>query len=353
MDFDLSEDQRALQDAAARFLDEQCPTTRVRAAMASDEAYDRDLWLAMIDLGWPAMAVPEDQGGLGLGSVELAVLLEQTGAHVAPTPFLQEVLVLDALVGAAARGVEDAGWLDPVLQGDTVVAVAWQPLHAERDGARWLLSGRTGPALFAPIADVLVVPGREADGTERLFAVSLTSRAIAPEPAMDQTRQLGWVELEATAALHLGGSEAADAFFDLGALAHAAELLGAASRVLDLTVEYAKERVQFGRPIGSFQAVKHHLADARLAFEFARPLVYRAAWSLATHDAERGHHVAMAKAQASDAALLAGRVALQCHGAIGYTTEYDLHLFMKRAWALAASWGDAAWHRASLGRAIL
>jgi len=123
--------------------------------------------------------------------------------------------------------------------------------------------------------------------------------------------------------------------------------------MLDLTVAYVAERRQFGVPVGSFQAVKHHLADARLALEFARPLVYRAAWSL-THGADGTPvHVSMAKATASDAAHQAGRAALQCHGAIGYSYEYDLHLFLKRAWALEATWGDAPWHRARVGRAIL
>jgi alkylation response protein AidB-like acyl-CoA dehydrogenase len=123
--------------------------------------------------------------------------------------------------------------------------------------------------------------------------------------------------------------------------------------MLDLTVAYVTERRQFGVPVGSFQAVKHHLADARIALEFARPLVYRAAWSLTQADPDTPVHVSMAKAQASDAAHQAGRAALQCHGAIGYSYEYDLHLFLKRAWALEATWGDAAWHRARVGRAIM
>ena len=140
---------------------------------------------------------------------------------------------------------------------------------------------------------------------------------------------------------------------DRGAYATAAQLLGLADRMIELTVDYAKERKQFGVPIGSFQAVKHHLANARLALEFARPLVYRAAYSVAHDDPDRSVHVSMAKAQASDAAMLASRVALQCHGAIGYTTEYDLHLYMKRAWALARAWGDASWHRRRIEQAIL
>jgi hypothetical protein len=142
-------------------------------------------------------------------------------------------------------------------------------------------------------------------------------------------------------------------WFERGALGTAAQLLGLGQHLLDVTVEYAQQRHQFGAPIGSFQAVKHKLADLRLALEFARPVVHRAAYSVAHADGDRSVHVSMAKAYASDAALLAARHALQVHGAIGYSYEHDLHLWMKRAWALAASWGDAAWHRARVGRAIL
>ena len=348
MDFDLSEDQLALQEAATRFLDEQCPTTRVRAAMAADEAYDRDLWMAMVDLGWPGIAVPESLGGLGLGTVELAVLLEQTGGHVAPTPFLQEALTLEALAAAADRGVADAGWLDPVLLGDAVASLAWQPVRAERAGARWLLSGRTGPALYAPVADVVILPGREDDGAEHLFAADTRPLRIAAEPAMDQTRQLGWVDLDATPALHLGEQGAVTAFADLGALAHAAELLGAADRALAMAVEYAKERVQFGRPIGSFQAVKHRCADMLVDVEGMRSAVYYAAWCLSAGDPDRSIAASTAKTWCSDAGRRVMASALQVHGGIGFTWEHDLHLYLKRAQLDEVSFGDATFHRARL-----
>jgi hypothetical protein len=187
-----------------------------------------------------------------------------------------------------------------------------------------------GDADLVLLGDELVDPAslsmqlqESVDGSRRLSAIA------TPPPSIDQ------------------------AVRDRAALGLAAQLLGLADRMLTMTVDYAKERRQFGVPIGSFQAVKHHLANVALALEFARPLVYRAAWSLAHRDDGRSQHVGMAKARASEAALLAGRVALQVHGAIGYTTEYDLHLWMKRAWALAASWGGAAWHVDRLGSAIL
>ncbi len=136
-------------------------------------------------------------------------------------------------------------------------------------------------------------------------------------------------------------------------LGTAAQLCGLADTMIGMTVDYAGERRQFGVPIGSFQAVKHHLADARTALEFARPLVYRAAASMAMHDPDAGLHAGMAKAAASDAASVAARAALQCHGAIGYTTEHDLHFFMKRTWALAATWGGARWHRARIADTLM
>src|SRR5439155_26410495 len=140
---------------------------------------------------------------------------------------------------------------------------------------------------------------------------------------------------------------------DRAALATAAELCGLGQHLIAVTVEYVKVRRQFGSPVGSFQAVKHMLADAHLGIEFARPVVYRAAWSMARGRPDRSVHVSMAKAMASEAALRAARAALQCHGAIGYSFEYDLHLWMKRVWALAAAWGDAAWHRARVASAVL
>ena len=140
--------------------------------------------------------------------------------------------------------------------------------------------------------------------------------------------------------------------FDRGALGTAATLVGLAQKLLDLTVEYVKQRQQFGTPIGSFQAVKHHLADTTKALAFARPAVYRASWSLAVAQRTDERDVSIAKALASEAALQAGRAALQCHGAIGYTVEHDLHLLLKRTWALARAWGDAAWHRDQIGHAL-
>jgi alkylation response protein AidB-like acyl-CoA dehydrogenase len=188
----------------------------------------------------------------------------------------------------------------------------------------------------------------ERDG--ELHAVPAAAVALTPRPALDGSRRLAQVDWEPSAAtLVVSGFEAEEVLAVVGdraALGTGAVLVGVADRLIAMAAQYAKERSQFGVPIGSFQAVKHHLADALVRVEFARPMVYRAAWSLSAGEPDAGLHCSMAKAMASDAATLAARTALQVHGAIGYTWEHDLHLWMKRAWALAASWGDAATHRA-------
>jgi alkylation response protein AidB-like acyl-CoA dehydrogenase len=262
------------------------------------------------------------------------------------------VVTLAALAAGVERGVSDVAWLDPVLQGQSMAAVAWQPVRATRDGARWLLTGRTGPVLFAPVADVVLVPGVEDDGERHLFVVNARARAVAAEPAMDQTRQLGWVDLDATPALHLGDADALDAYLDLGALAHAAELLGAADRVLAMAVAYAKERVQFGRPIGSFQAIKHRCADMLVDVEGMRSAVYYAAWCVGADDPDRSVAASTAKTWCSDAGRRVMASGLQVHGGIGFTWEHDLHLYLKRAQLDEVSFGDATYHRARLARLL-
>jgi len=212
-----------------------------------------------------------------------------------------------------------------------------------------LVTAALGGAAYVPYVESAGLVLTEED--DALVLVARDQLVIRPETSVDGTRRLGWIEWDE--AEILGDATALAAAFDRGALGTAAQLVGLSRRMLDLTVGYVQEREQFGVPIGSFQAVKHHLADARIALEFARPLVYRAAWSMSEGEPDAPVHVSMAKALASDAATLTSRQALQCHGAMGYSFEYDLHLYMKRAWALAASWGDAAWHRARVGRAIL
>jgi alkylation response protein AidB-like acyl-CoA dehydrogenase len=311
MRFAFSDEQLAMRDAVRAFLDKECAPKVVRDAWTNDTGRS-GLWPRLGELGVLGVLAPETLGGFGGDYLDLVLLLEETGRAALPEPVVEHA--------AVALPLLDDGRAEAAAAGDLTISVAPPSgLVPYADSSDLVLVG-----------DELVEPGtlelrrhESVDGSRRLFAIA------APPSSIDPAR------------------------LDRAALGVAAQLIGLADHMLAMTVEYAKERRQFGVPIGSFQAVKHHVADVALALEFSRPLVYRAAWSITHDDDARSVHVAMAKARASEAALRAGRIALQVHGAIGYTTEYDLHLWMKRAWTLAASWGDTAWHDARVGRAIL
>ena len=339
MDFELSEDQRALQEAARDLLDGYADPPKVRAHLASGDPHDPKLWAAMVEQGWMGIALPEAQGGLGLGWVEAAVLLEEVGRHTAPAPFLQSLLALDTM--AAGSGTGTLEWIERLVAGDAIGCVAWTKdpdALTARDGT---LEGRTDPTIGAPAADVAVVwtPGA-------VFAVDLTTRRPAREPAMDGTRSVGWLSFDGTPATELGGPELADRLLNRGAVGYSAEMLGGAARVLEMTADYAKDRVQFGQPIGSFQAVKHRCADMVVDVEGMRSTAWYAAWSLdAGTDDEAAIAASAAKVWCSDAAKRVMASGLQVHGGIGFTWEHDLHLYLKRAQLDQLSMGDATYHR--------
>jgi alkylation response protein AidB-like acyl-CoA dehydrogenase len=279
--------------------------------------------------------------------VELAVLLDEVGRHAAPAPFLTQVLAVDAL---ARAGRADA--VAPLLAGERTACIAWSrsaaAVRAEPAGGAWQLTGRPDPVAYAPSADVAIVAAESTDGPA-LFSVDLDdSTRPAPEPAMDRTRELGWLRLDGVAGERLGGDDAVDALVDRGATGVAAEMLGGASRVLELAVEYAKDRVQFGHPIGSFQAVKHRCADMLVDVEGMRSSVYWAAWCLAAGDRDASVAASTAKIWGSDASRRVMASGLQVHGGIGFTWEHDLHLFLKRAQLDQLTFGDAGYHRERL-----
>ena len=318
MRFAFTDDQLGFRDAVRDLLAKDCAPDVVRAAWSGGS--ERAAWRALGEMGVLALLAPEDQGGLGLGLVDLVLPLEETGYAALPEPVVEHCCV--ALPLLAVPG-------------------------AALDGTATVTAGIGDVVPYTQRADHLLLLD---DESSRLVAAAEVT--LERLQSVDGARDLARVTGAGGVGTAIGSGDAARAR-DRGALGAAAQLVGLARRMLDLTVAYATERRQFGVPIGSFQAVKHHLADARIALEFARPLVYRAAWSTDARDPDSPVHVSMAKAAASDAALLTARQALQCHGAIGYSFEYDLHLFMKRAWALAAEWGDARWHRARVERAIL
>lgn len=327
MRFAFTDEQLEFRDAVRDLLAKECPPSRVRAAWHDADGRS-GCWAALAAMGVVGLTAPEGAGGLGLDEVALVPILEEAGRVALPEPLVETTAVAIPLLAAA---------------GDDRVAAL-----ASGEATATVIGPLDGLAVWADDANVVVL----VDEAE-VHAIDRATVTLEPRTSVDGARRLSWVDADVSDATLVGGADAAALAADRGALGTAAVLLGLADRMLALTVDYASGRRQFGAPIGSFQAVKHHLANARLALEFARPLVYRAAWSVAHADPGRPVHVSMAKASASDAAALTARVALQCHGAIGYTTEYDLHLWMKRSWALQRAWGDAAWHRRRVGGAIL
>ncbi|HZT65007.1 MAG TPA: acyl-CoA dehydrogenase family protein [Acidimicrobiales bacterium] len=316
MRFALTDEQLAFRDAVRDLLSKQCPPDVVRAAWgAPPGALQRGPWDALAEMGVLSAMSPEGSGGMGLDFCWMVAVLEETGRAALPHPVVETVAVLG-------------------------------PLRAPEGMTSAALGGTPAPCAFD--ADQLLVDHDRALRLYRREDVLLEELA-----AVDRARRLGVVKaLNGDGEVVADDPAAIEAAFDRGALGTAAQLIGVGQAMLDLTVDYVKERRQFGVPVGSFQAVKHRLADAHKALAFARPAVLRAAWSVASSAPTTGRDVALAKAMASEAADHTGRACLQCHGAIGYTVEYDLHLFLKRAWALSRAWGDSRWHRRRVAAAI-
>jgi alkylation response protein AidB-like acyl-CoA dehydrogenase len=347
MDFDLSDDELALRDTAGEMLDDLAAPVRVRAFTETDDLYDAALWRAMVDQGWLAIGVAEEAGGLGGGMVEPAMLVEQLGRHAAPVPLTPTTLA----AGACARGGYPIDF-ERYLGGGWIGCVAWSAdaaaVVADAEGSGWVLTGRTDPTPYAPAANVAVVPARTTDGPA-LFAVDLAQAGRpAREPAIDVTRPLGWLRFDRTPATRLGGAEHVEAVLDRGACLASFEMLGGARTVLERSVEYAKDRVQFGRPIGSFQAVKHRCADMLVDVEGMHSAAYWAAWALGAGDADASIAASTAKVWCADASKRVMASGLQVHGGIGFTWEHPAHLYLKRAKSSSLLLGDPVFHRERL-----
>jgi alkylation response protein AidB-like acyl-CoA dehydrogenase len=357
MDFAFSEQQDELRQGVRTVLDTECNVEALRTFELADGTGRAELatnrWAVLAELGAPALAVPESAGGLGLDDVDLVTVLEEAGRANLPEPLLETAALAAPTLAALLPDPAASSALRALVEDDAIFAVGGVDVTADGVASPTEVSSdgrlRTPRVVGARDAELFLLACRDDDSGWQLHAVPGTSCTITAQPALSAARDLGSVHwpLDSDTLLAYGvAAEAAVGLLaDRAAAGTAALLVGLADRMLTMAATYAKERHQFGKPIGSFQAVKHHLANGRVALEFARPAVYRAAWSLATAQPTLSHDASMAKAMASDAAELATRVALQVHGAIGYTWECDLHFFLKRAWALERAWGDAATHR--------
>jgi|GEM_PF-56108 len=386
MHFALTSEQELARNALRELLTEHCTAAQLRRVFEADEPVRvPGLWAKLHELGVIGALAPEAVGGLGLNAIDLTVLLEETGRAGVPELVVETAAVAVPLLAALPNEPRAAQALEQILAGELSVTTALGPVGIARAGLG--LGGESAagaeqhtqhpsPALTDGAAGAPLSRGRSAEPQvlapdavlagfvlcEHRGEVHLRNARqvrLAPVESVDRARRLYSVDLDAStsAATRLAAGPLAQQLLaaarDHAALGTAAQLVGLGHRMLDLTINHVKTRKQFGQAIGVFQAVKHQLVDARLALEFASPLVYRAAHSIAHEDPERSLHVSMAKAFASEAALLAARKALQLHGAIGYSYEYALQLYMKRAWALAAAHGDALAHRTRIAEVML
>jgi len=333
MRFAFSDDQLLLQSTVREFLRKECTPEVVRALWASERGHDPALWQRLAELGVVGALVPEERGGMGLDERDAVLLLEETGRAALPEPVVATAAVGAPLLRELA-GDEGAGG---------TLADAWLPRVAAGE-ARLAVGHPANPFVTdAAVADLLLLAR---DG--EIHALEAPAVTCTAQPANDPGRRLASVAWTPAPATRVAAGPAArrllDAAFDRGALACAAQLLGVADRLLELAVAYVSQREQFGRPIGSFQAVQHPLADVKVALEYARPVVYKAAYAVALGTATRAVDASHAKLAAGDAAARAARTALQVHGAIGYTWEQELHLWMRRAWSLGLEWGAPPLH---------
>ena len=372
MQFGLTETQQVLKNSAREFFSAECPIAEVRRLMETAAAYDPALWQKMAHQGWTGIIFDEEYGGLGLGLVEMAVALEEMGRALLPGPYLSTVLLAGVAIDAGGNPAQKKKYLSRISMGEARATLAliessasWEPdavqLAAEPTPEGFALNGRKMFVPDAAAADFLVCAARRGADLG-LFIVPRTARGltVSPLPAIDETRKLYQVVFEDVPVaeedfLAIGDSarDALDRALAVATVALAAEMVGGMQRVMEIAVEYAKARKQFGKPIGQFQAVQHLCADMLLLTESSRSAAYYAAWALQERAPEADAAVSIAKAYASDAYREVGNRGIQVQGGMGFTWENNVHLYYKRAKASELMFGDATYHREQIARRVI
>ena len=369
VNFAFNEEQEELRRFVRQFLEAKSPESEVRRLMATDEGYDPDTWRQMAEqMGLPGLIVPEELGGSGFTYIELIVVLEEMGRSLLCAPYFSSVvLAANTLLHSGAEQAKKE-YLPGIASGETIATLAlteesgrWDEdgvtMRATPDGDGWQLNGTKLYVLDGHVADLVLVAARTDAGVS-IFATDGTADGVTRTPlaTMDQTRKQARLEFSDTPAKLIGaegqGWSVLERVLDLAAVALAAEQVGGAQRVLDMAVAYAKERVQFGRPIGSFQAIKHKCADMLLEVESARSAAYYAAWCAAEMNDELPAMASMAKAYCSEAYFHCAAENIQIHGGIGFTWEHPAHLYFKRAKSSELLFGDPTYHRELLAQRI-
>jgi alkylation response protein AidB-like acyl-CoA dehydrogenase len=377
MNFGFSEEQELLRATARKFLENECTSGFVRQRMEEPAGVTPEFWTKLAEQGWLGLVYPEEHGGSGLGFVDLTVLMEEMGRVVMPGPFFSTVVLGGLTILEAGSAEQKKAWLPKIASGQAKAALAWTEPSGRWDaagisatakpmGSDWVLSGTKLFVLDAHLADVLVVVARTSEGRQpeqgvSLFLVPRGTAGLETKllPTMDQTRKLCEVTLRDVRVPGAGllgpkdgGWAPLSRVIDRATVALCAEMCGGAQKVLDMTVDYAKIRVAFGRPIGSYQGVKHRAADMLVEVENAKSLTYYAAWAVDENVPEASLAASMAKAYCSDAFRRVAGAGIQLHGGIGFTWEHDLHLYFKRAKSSEFTFGDATNHREKVAQLI-
>jgi alkylation response protein AidB-like acyl-CoA dehydrogenase len=363
--FDLTDEQQAIRSTARDFLAARYKSARARELIETEHGFEQRDWEEMAELGWPGLALPEEWGGQGLGIVELAVLFEEMGYACAPSPLLSNTLAGLVLAHGGSEEQRER-WLAPLASGEKRGTVALfdagRPvtpgvfaMEAKADGDGVVLDGEKILSPDAAAADFLIVA--TADGGRHVLARDAAGVSVERAESIDPTRRLYDVRFEG---VRVGAEDTLPAkdpdylpVLHRICVAVAAESTGVAQRAMEMAVEYAKDRQQFGRPIGSYQAVSHRCAQMLLETENARSAVYGAAWAADAAPESLPLAASTAKAYASDAGWRVPDASIQVHGGIGFTWEHDLHFFLKRGRANAAMFGDPKWHRERVAAAVL
>ena len=374
MDFGFSEEQEMLRQSARSLLERECPSAHVRQMMDDERGYSPELWRKMAGLGWLGLVLPEEHGGAGLNYVDLVVVAEEMGRVLLPSPFIWTLMFAEA-INRAGSEEQKGRFLPAIARGELIATPAhleakgsWKrdgiAMAARKSGAGFVLEGDKLFVNDAHVADFFLVAARtggKRGGGVTLFAIDAKRPGITVTPlkTMDQTRKLGAVAMrgvKASAADVVGevnnGWPVLEAAIDRAKVALAAEMMGGAQKVLETTVEYTKVREQFGRPIGSFQAVQHKCANMMVDVEGAKSAVYYAAWAVSNDAADARTAAAVAKAAASDAYRRTAADGIQVHGGIGFTWEHDMHLYFKRAKSSEFTFGDANFNREIVAQLI-
>jgi alkylation response protein AidB-like acyl-CoA dehydrogenase len=357
MQFGLSESQEFLKDSARKFFAGECPSAEMRRLMETDTGHDAALWSKLTDQGYTGIIFPEAYGGVGLGKVELMLLMEEAGRALLPGPFFSTVVLAGSVLDGVASQAHKQKYLAPICHGAARATVAilessasWNPRDVQLTASNGKLTGEKYFVSDAAVADFIIVVA-----SNGVFVVNAKAPGlkISPMTAMDLTRKLYVVAFNNTPTEEISARTDLARAFDVATAALCAELVGGMQRTLDITVEYAKTRKQFGKPIGTFQAVQHQCADMYLETESSRSAVYYAGWALEENSPDASTAVSIAKMYASDAARTVGNRGIQIHGGMGFTWENDVHLYYRRAKGSETAFGDSTFHRERIASAVI